>query len=167
MNKALITTISAVMAIACFSVGATAQSQAASRAKEFDAFLAKLDAAQEQFHKGDPTALEELWSHKEDVTLAGGTGGPIEKGWQNVKKRLDAVTQHYSGGKQTNERVDVSVNGDFASVVQYEHILFKVPGQETESKRDYRITMVFRYEAGGWRLVHRQADTQTVMQPPK
>src|SRR5690349_8531055 len=148
MNQKRFKVIYPLVAIAVFSVGAIAQSRGASRTKEFDAFLIKLDAAQKKFHNGDPASLEELWSHKDDVTLAGGTGGPIEKGWQNVKKRLDAVTTHYSGGKQTNERVDVSVNGDFASVVQYEHILFNVPGQTTQSKRDYRITMVFRYEAG-------------------
>ena len=135
--------------------------------KDFYAFLIKLDAAQEQFHNGEPAALEELWSHRDDVTLAGGTGGAIEKGWANVKKRLDAVTTHYTGGKQTNERVDVNVNGDFASVIQYEHILYTIPGQTKESKRDYRITMIFRYEKDGWRLVHRQADTQTEMQVPK
>jgi ketosteroid isomerase-like protein len=134
---------------------------------DLEAFLQQLDSAQELFHNGKPAVLEELWSHRDDVTLAGGTGGPIEKGWANVKKRLDAVTTHYEGGKQTNERVDVSVSGDFASVVQYEHIIYRIPGQSQDSKRDYRITMIFRYEKDGWRLVHRQADSQTVMQVPK
>jgi ketosteroid isomerase-like protein len=137
------------------------------RAKEFNAFLAKLDSAQEQFHNGRPSVLEELWSHQDDVTLAGGTGGPIEKGWANVKKRLDTVTAHYADGKQTNERVDVAVIGDFASVVQYEHIVYTIPGNSAPSKRDYRITMIFRHEKQGWRLVHRQADTQTEMKIPK
>lgn len=154
--------ISAVLLIATAS-----SAQAISkRTKEFNEFLQKLDAAQERFHNGDPDPLEALWSHKDDVTLAGGTGGPIEKGWANVKKRLDAVTTHYTGGKQTNDRIDVAVNGDFASVVQYEHIVYTIPGHADASKRDYRITMVFRREKQGWRLVHRQADTQTEMKVP-
>jgi len=151
-----------------FFVGFVQGQTSGTRQKKFQAFLAKLDAAQEEFHNGRPAALEELWSHADDVTLAGGTGGPIEKGWASVKNRLDAVTTHYSGGKQTNERVDVNVSGDFASVIQYEHIAYRVPGRSDELKKDYRISMIFRYERNtGWRLVHRQADTQTVLQVTK
>ncbi len=51
--------------------------------------------------------------------------------------------------------------------MQIEHIRFKVPGQTTESKRDYRVTMVFRREAEGWRIVHRQADSQMTKQAPQ
>jgi ketosteroid isomerase-like protein len=40
-----------------------------------------------------------------------------------------------------------------------EHIDYRVPGQAADSSRDYRVTMVFRREAAGWRIVHRQADT--------
>jgi ketosteroid isomerase-like protein len=56
-------------------------------------------------------------------------------------------------------------SGDLGYVVQMEHIRFLVPGQADESRRDYRVTMVFRREAEGWRLVHRQADAQMMKQP--
>jgi ketosteroid isomerase-like protein len=134
---------------------------------DLENFLNKLDAAQVEFHNGRDATMKELWSHGEDVTLAGGAGGPIEKGWQNVSKRLDWASAHYDQGVQTNERVAAHVYGDFAYVVQYEHIKFHVPGQQAESQRDYRITMILRKEKGSWRIVHRQADTQTVAQVPK
>ena len=127
---------------------------------EFRAMLVKLDAAQQEFHNGRPDALKAIWSHADDVTLAGGSGGAIEKGWEHVSRRLDWASSQYTKGVQTNERITVKVSGDFAYVVQLEHIRFHVPGQEREATRDYRITMVFRREAGSWRLVHRQADTQ-------
>lgn len=127
---------------------------------EFQSMLVKLDAAQQEFHNGRPDALKQLWSHGDDVTLAGGSGGVIEKGWEHVSRRLDWASSQYTKGVQTNERITVKVSGDFAYVVQLEHIRFHVPGQEREATRDYRITMVFRREAGGWRIVHRQADTQ-------
>lgn len=166
MNSVFLRWAAILIVVASLSSAIAAQKAQKHRA-EFETFLSKLDDAQEQFHNGDPAALEALWSHEGDATLAGGTGGAIEKGWTNVKKRLDTVTTHYSGGKQANERVDINVSGDFASVIQYEHIVFQVPGQTTKSKRDYRITMIFRYEKNGWRLVHRQADTQTEMITPK
>jgi ketosteroid isomerase-like protein len=58
-------------------------------------------------------------------------------------------------------------SGDLGYVVQLEHIRFHAPGQAQESRRDYRVTMVFRREAKGWRIVHRQADSQLTKQPPQ
>jgi ketosteroid isomerase-like protein len=60
-----------------------------------------------------------------------------------------------------------NVNGDLAYVVQLEHIRFHVPGQAKESTRDSRVTMVFRRESEGWRIVHRQADSQMMKQAPQ
>jgi ketosteroid isomerase-like protein len=142
----------------------TSTGQEKASGAEFESMLTKLDAAQQEFHNGRPAALKALWSHADDVTLAGGSGGAIEKGWEHVSRRLDWASSQYSNGVQTNERVVVTVSGNFAYVVQAEHIRFHVPRQERESKRDYRITMVFRREPEGWRIVHRQADTQTLQQ---
>lgn len=70
-------------------------------------------------------------------------------------------------GAHTHERIVSNAKGDLGYVVQMEHIRFHVPGQEKESTRDYRVTMVFRREADGWRILHRQADAQTVKQAPQ
>jgi hypothetical protein len=142
----------------------TSTGQEKASGAEFESMLAKLDAAQQEFHNGRPAAIKALWSHADDVTLAGGSGGAIEKGWGHVGPRLDWASSQYSNGVQTNERITTTVSGSFAYVVQLEHIRFHVPGQERESGRDYRITMVFRREPEGWRIIHRQADTQTVRQ---
>jgi ketosteroid isomerase-like protein len=55
-----------------------------------------------------------------------------------------------------------NANGNLGYVVQLEHLRFKVPGQETDTTRDYRVTMIFRREPAGWRIVHRHADSQMV-----
>ncbi len=60
-----------------------------------------------------------------------------------------------------------TVSGDLAYVVQLEHIRYQLPHQAQEVNRDYRVTMVFRREAEGWRIVHRQADTQMAKQTPR
>ena len=134
---------------------------------EFQATLAKLDAAQQEFHSGRPAAVKAFWSHADDVTLIGGAGGAIEKGWQNVSSRLDWASAQYSKGTQANERIMATVSGDLAYVVQLEHIRYQLPHQAQEVNRDYRVTMVFRREAEGWRIVHRQADTQMAKQTPR
>ena len=63
-------------------------------------------------------------------------------------------------------KLDRAVGADFAYIVQTEHIRFRVPGRTEDSTLDLRVTMVFRREADGWRIVHRQADSQKSSQPP-
>ena len=117
-------------------------------ADDFQATLAKVDAAQLEIQNGRPEAFKAIWSHADDVTLAGGFGGPVEKGWEQISRRLDLVGAQYSNGTHTHERIVASVSGDLGYVVQTEHIRFHVPGQAKESTRDYRVTMVIRASAG-------------------
>lgn len=69
-------------------LGLMATPSIAAEAPEIDAdlqaTLIKLDAAYEEFKNGRPAASKALWSHADDVTLSGGAGGAIERGWKNV-----------------------------------------------------------------------------------
>ena len=135
--------------------------------QEFQAMIAKVDAAQLELHNGRPEAFKALWSHADDITLSGGFGGTVEKGWEAINRRLDWVGAQFSKGTNTIERIVAKTNGDLGYVVQIEHIRFHVPGQEKESARDYRVTMLFRREPEGWRIIHRQADSQMMKQAPQ
>ena len=129
--------------------------------------LARVDAAQLELQNGKPAAFKALWSHADDITLSGGFGGTIEQGWEQIDRRLDWVGAQFSKGSNTIDRLVAHESGDLAYVVQLEHIRFRVPGQAQESRRDYRATMVFRREQEGWRIVHRQADSQMTKQSPQ
>ena len=161
----------AILSLACGGgtpvVRPQPQNRVEAAVEEFNAILAKADAAQLELQNGRPAAFKALWSHRDDVTLAGGFGGAIEKGWDQISRRLDWVGAQYSGGTHTHERIVVTAQDLLAYVVQAEHIRFHVPGQASESTRDYRVTMVFRREPEGWRIVHRQADVQTMKQAPQ
>jgi hypothetical protein len=144
-----------------------AQAQAVGETKvseEFQAMLTRVDAAQLELQNGKPAAFKALWSHDADITLSGGFGGTIEKGWDQISRRLDWVGTQFSKGSNTIERLVANESDGLGYVVQIEHIRFHVPGQAQESKRDYRVTMVFRHESAGWRIVHRQADSQMTKQ---
>ena len=156
----------AVLTAACLTAFAR-PSRAESPSAEFQAMLAKVDAAQLELQNGQPAAFKALWSHADDVTLSGGFGGVVEKGWEQVGRRLDWVGAQFSKGTNTHERVVANASGDLGYVVQMEHLRFHVPGQEKETTRDYRVTMIFRREPAGWRIVHRQADSQTMKQAPR
>ena len=135
--------------------------------KEFEMFLAKLDAAQVELQNGKAEAFKSIWSQSDDVTLSGGFGGTIEKGWPAISKRLDWVGVNFSKGKNSIERLVANQDGTLGYVVQLEHITFTVPDTGKTAARDYRVTMIFRLEKDGWRLVHRQADSQMTKQAPQ
>jgi hypothetical protein len=148
--------------------GTVAQAPAArevSAGVGFKEMWTMVDAAQVELQNGKPAAFKALWSRAADVTLSGGFGGTVEKGWEQVSRRLEWAGSQFSRGSNTIERLVAYESGDLGYVVQVEHIRFHVPGQTQETRRDYRVTMVFRREAGVWRLVHRQADSQMTKQP--
>ena len=161
-----VTTWLVALALPCVAAPKATERQAVIN-KEFHAMLVKVDAAQRELQNGRPEAFKALWSRADDVTLSGGFGGNIEKGWEQVGRRLDWVGTQFSNGTNIIERIVAKANGDLGYVVQIERVRFHAPGQAKESTRDYRVTMLFRREAEGWRIVHRQADSQMMKVAPQ
>lgn len=129
-----------------------------------DAFLAQVEAAQRELAQGRAEPFKALWSRSPDVTLTGGLGGAIEKGWERVSARLSWVGTQYREGTRTHEEVARGEGPDFAYIVQRETLRFKAP-DGTAQVLELRSTMIFRREQGQWRVVHRHADTATARQP--
>ena len=134
---------------------------------EWMAFMASLEAAEEEFARGRPADFKALWSHTDDVTLSGGLGGAIESGWQNVAARLDWASSNYVDGIRSRQEYSGSVHADFAYLVQKELIEAHIGGRAERAKQELRVTMVFRREKSGWRIIHRHADSQTSVLPPR
>ena len=149
------------------SVASQSQELLSGREAAFDKTLARVEAAQVELVRGRPGAFKALWSNRDDVTLTGGLGGAIEKGWANVSRRLDWVSSQYADGSREHEVVVRFMGQDVAYVVQREIIRFRVPGQTARVTQELRAVMVFRLESGAWRISHRQADSQTIKQPAR
>lgn len=126
-----------------------------------DEMLARYADAATLFYNGQPDAVKALWSHADDVTLSGAAGGATARGWKEVSERLDWASSQFSGSRGTKavEKIQTGASGEFAYIIQYEHIRYHPRGQAEEARRDYRVTTIFRHEAAGWRVVHRHADT--------
>lgn len=135
-----------------------------SRDASFTAFLAEVEAAQVHLVNGRPDAFKALWSQGDDVTLSGGLGGAIAKGWKQVSERLDWVATQYVGGTRVHQEVARYVGQDLAYVVLRETIRFKRPADGSSVLQELRVTQVFRLEGGRWRIVHRHADSQVTKQ---
>ena len=136
--------------------------------KGFAEALLKFDAAQHDLVDGNAETTKAIWSHGDGITLSGGFGGRPEKGWEQIGPRLDWVPARIFRMALTDLRTICCSShlAIWSYVVQIEHISYQVPGQPTLSTRDYRVTMIFHREADGWRLIHRQADTQLIKKAP-
>jgi ketosteroid isomerase-like protein len=110
------------------------------------------------------------WDHK---VLEGG-GAPlreflfrsrVERGWENVAARLDWASSKYSDGIRSRTEISGAVTSDFAYIVQTE-VIRSLAGRTEQSKQELRVTMMFRREPDGWRIVHRHADSLISSQSP-
>jgi ketosteroid isomerase-like protein len=131
----------------------------------FDVVLAAVETAQVQLVNGQPGPFKALWSHGDDVTLSGGLGGAIARGWPQVSTRLDWVATQYAEGVRTHQEVARHIGQDLAYVVLRETIRFKNPADARTLVQDLRVTQIFRREDGRWRIVHRHADSQMMKTP--
>jgi hypothetical protein len=125
----------------------------------FTGFLDKVTQAHAEYIRGRPEPFKALWSRAADVTIFGGFGSG-EHGWDQVGPRLDWASTQFSEGSRAIEPIASHVDGNLGYVVQLERIHFKVPGHSEESLLELRVTMIFRKEADGWRIVHRHGDSQ-------
>lgn len=134
--------------------------------QDFPSFLSQLDDSIREFVKGNAEIGERLWSHEPDVTLIGGYGGQVHRGWESVKARREWAASQMVDGTVQFEELGRTVLPDIAWLVRMEHIRSKAPGKSEQIAQDLRVTMIFRREKDGWRVVHRHADQQTARVAP-
>ena len=63
------------------------------------------------------------------------------------------------------EIVEKRVTPEFAYTLWLEHAEGKVGGREDVAPSTLRVTMIYRPEGGGWKVVHRHADPITTPRP--
>ncbi len=166
MKQILISPLVLFVAVLAAHSSIASSSAAPAATEEFKVALAEIEAAQVEFQNGRPASFKALWSKADDVTLAGGFGGDVEKGWKAVSKRLDWASAQFTNGSHENTPLTVFSNGDLGYVVQLERIRFTPSGSAQPTTREQRATMVLRREPEGWRIVHRHADAQVMKEAP-
>ncbi len=133
---------------------------------DVDDLIERYDLALGEFVKGNPEPVKELFSHREDVTLANPLF-PVGHGWEEVAERLERASSILSDGEMADfEIVEKYVTPELAYVVRVERQQVKVGGSEELAPIALRVTMIFRPEEDGtWKVVHRHADPITTPQP--
>ena len=83
-----------------------------------------------------------------------------------VEETIEGAASNFREGEATGvELVARYVSGDLACVVEVERGKAKVGGANETAPLAARVTSLFRFEQGSWRLVHRHADTITAPRP--
>lgn len=134
-----------------------------------DTFDSAVEAFRSQylpaFLHGDHTTNAAQISHKDDVTLANPIGPPV-RGWAAVNQAgAMAAAQITDGSLRELEEVSRYSTPDLGYVVQIEHAQAKLGGADEVSPISLRVTMIFRREDEGWKVVHRHADPITAPRP--
>jgi ketosteroid isomerase-like protein len=120
--------------------------------------IERLHAAMAKVANGDVSAIKALYSHTDDATSFYGWGG-YEKGWDNVSRRWDWAGSQFKGGRVRYENISTVVTPELFYVTEIETYEDQsVANVEGKTGWSNRVTHVFRYEAGEWRLVHRHGN---------
>ena len=132
---------------------------------DVDQLIDQYQQALDEFMKGDPEPVKELFSHREDVTLANPLGPPAH-GWDEVAATIEHAASQFRDGRLVGvEIVEKRVTPEFAYTLWLEHAEGKVGGREDVAPSTLRVTMIYRPEEGGWKVVHRHADPITTPRP--
>ena len=100
---------------------------------------------------GDAGPLMQIWSHSPDVTAMNPYGGR-EVGWEQVRAGWEQGAQLFSSGYVTLRDPLIRASDNLAYETGTEVGQVTVAGQPTSL--EYRVTNVYRREAGGWKIVH-------------
>ena len=132
---------------------------------DVDQLIEQYYLAQGEFLKGNPETVKNLFSRREDVTIANPYGPPV-RGWDEVAKSVEHAASLRSDGEFAGWQIVAKyVSAELAYVVEIERAEAKIGTREDITPYAVRATMIFRPEDGEWKVVHRHADPITTPQP--
>jgi ketosteroid isomerase-like protein len=133
---------------------------------DVDRLIEQYQLGLDEFIKGNPAPVQELFSHRDDVTLANPLVGPPARGWEQVVETTDHAASQLRDGEITGyEVIAKHVTPELAYVVWLERQQAKVGGRQDVTPFTLRVTMIFRPEDGTWKVAHRHADPIATPQP--
>lgn len=132
-------------------------------ADDFAAFVEAYRDGLRSMVRGDNGPVLNLYSRRDDVTLANPLGPPIV-GWANIARESAAVAATAVDGTMMFEEVTRFATSDLAYIVGFERAQVRRPGSDQTVALALRVTTVFRREESGWTVAHRHADRITTDQ---
>jgi ketosteroid isomerase-like protein len=122
-----------------------------------DEMLPKQVAAERAMHHGEVEPRLAIWSRNDPVTMFG-AAVPVRMGWEEMKRTFHWVATRFTDS--TDFRFEVlaaGASGDLAYTIGLEHNTVRVDGGQL-STYTLRVTHIYRFEDGEWKIVHRHGD---------
>lgn len=132
--------------------------------EEIRAVLQDFYAALNALFKGDLEPMEEVWSHRDDVTYMG-PGDGYQVGWRDVLGEWEKQAALRLGGKVEPKEVRTTVGRDLAIVSNYETGQNLTPDGKVQEVA-IRATNLFRKENGEWKMIGHHTDLLPYIQKP-
>jgi hypothetical protein len=134
----------------------------------FEGFLDRYEAANTAFVNGDPEPWLALATTNDPASIFGGFGGLGEVGVTEVLERYHLAARAFrpSGARVQFDYLVRAVEGRLAYTVAIERADVLYTGHTQLTEQVLRVTMIFRYERGRWRITHRHADDMIALELP-
>ena len=134
----------------------------------FERFLERYETANTAFVNGDPSLWSKITAEKDPASIFGGFGGLGEAGVDEVTQRYELAAGAFrpSGADVDFEYLVKDVRGRLAYTVALERANVLYAGQTELQEQFLRATMIFRLDRGGWKIVHRHADSMVDLELP-
>jgi ketosteroid isomerase-like protein len=132
---------------------------------DVDRLIEQYQIALHEFVKGNPEPTKQLFSHREDVTLANPLGPPAH-GWEQVSTTIEHAASNIRDGEISGfDVISKLVTPELAYTVWIERQKAKMGARQDVTPIDLRVTVIYRPEEDGeWKVVHRHADPITTAQ---
>jgi uncharacterized protein (TIGR02246 family) len=132
---------------------------------DFEQAIEQSHCALDLIARGDPSGFLDLYTERDDATLANPFGPPAA-GRSEIEEAGKRAAANYRGGKAVEfENFARFVSGELAYILEIERFKAKVGGSDELSDVALRVTSIFRREDGSWKLLHRHADPITAARP--
>ena len=137
----------------------TAAEQTVASEASFQEFLPRFEEGTSRFINGDATLWKEHVSKSDDAIIMGAWGA-YEQGWDEVGPRYDWAAARFqaSGAKVNVTYLASGVSGNLAYTIANERSEALIVGEEKPAAMSLRVTHLYRFEEGDWKLILRHAD---------
>jgi ketosteroid isomerase-like protein len=136
-------------------------------AHSFEEAFEQHHAALAEFMRANTEPFKDLYSRREDATLANPFGG-VARGWNEVPDRLDRAASYYEDGELVSiETIESDHAADLGYSIEIERVRARIGGRTTFDEVALRTTSIFRREGSDWKLVHRHADPAVELRAPE
>lgn len=137
----------------------TARRGEASDREPFAALMERRAGIAEAYVNGDAAPLDTILTRHDPATFLSPRGDATQSA-QTVAKRYKEDARFFTPkGESRLEVLQTRASGDLAFWTGYQHARVHMAAKPGEAvPMTIRVTEVFRYEDGGWKLVHRHAD---------